>query len=98
MAVRPMVTSVWVERLSTATGLSLYCAAAYLLWAVAIGPDIQGVTRFLAGALLVFVSFSTWLSSLLLEAVAAWVSRGIAGVTLAAAVLILGGSAGGGIG
>ena len=93
-AVRPAVTSVWMERLSTATGVSLYCAAAYSLWPVAIGPDIQGVPRFLAGALLGFLSFSTWVSSLLLEGIAAWVSRGIAAVTLAAAVLILGGGIG----
>lgn len=86
MVVRPIVTSVWIERLSTATGLSVYGAAVYLLWAVAIGRDIQGV------ALLVFLAFSTWLSSLFLERAPAWMSRGIAGVTLAAALLILGGS------
>jgi hypothetical protein len=99
MAVRPAVAYVWMERLSRATGVSLYCAAAYSLWAVAIGPDIEGVSRFLAGALLVFLSFSTWVSSLLLERVAAWVSRGIAAVALAAAVFILSrGFAGGGLG
>lgn len=98
MALRPIVAGVWIDRLSTATGVSLYCAAVYLLWAVAAGPDIQGVAHFLGGTLLVFLSFSTWLSSLFLERAAAWMSRGIAGVTLAAAVLILGGSTGGGIG
>ena len=98
MAVRPIVASGWIERLSTATGLALYCAAVYLLWAVAIGPDIQGVARFLGGALLIFFSFSTWLSSLFLERGTAWMSRAVAGLTLAAAVLILAWSTGGGIG
>jgi hypothetical protein len=47
---------------------------------VACRLDVQAIAVFLAGALLVFLSFSTWVCSLFLEGIDAWVSHGIAGV------------------
>jgi hypothetical protein len=41
-----------------------------------------------------FLSFTTWLCSLFLERAGAWATRGITGITLAAAIVILGGAVG----
>jgi hypothetical protein len=90
-AARLRTESVWLERLSTMVGGSFYCVAGYLLWMQASSLDSQVFTGFLAGTLLVFLSFSAWVSSLVLEGSSAWVSRVITGVSLAAAVVILGG-------
>jgi len=57
---------------------------------VACRLDVQAIAVFLAGALLVFLSFSAWVCSLFLEGIDTQVSRGIAGISLGAAVVLLG--------
>lgn len=86
---RLVTREVGMERLSTVVGFSLYCAAAYLLLTLAEKSDALGPNRFLAGALLLFLSFDSWVLSLLLESAAAWLSRGIATIALIATVIIL---------
>jgi hypothetical protein len=84
----------WIDSLGTIGGASVYCASLYVLLALPVRPEGTGIADFLAGGLLVFLSFLTWVCSLVLEPAGAWVSRVVAAVTLAAAMLLLGGPAG----
>lgn len=89
--VRMFTTSIWTDRLSAVVGISLYCILLYLFWTLAGRLEDRNIADLLAGVLLIFLSLMAWVSSLLLKCSGVWVSRGITGVTLAGAVVILGG-------
>lgn len=78
------------ERATTLVGLSLYGTAAWLLLLLANDFDVQSIGDFISGALLLFLSFSMWASSLFLTQTAGWMSRSVASSTLAAAVVSVG--------
>ena len=81
-------TRTWMQPLSMIVGVSLYVTAMYLEWVLAGGSDFERVPSVLAGILLVFLSFITWVSSLIITDTAAWVGRGVAFVSLAGVVIV----------
>ena len=93
MLLRSKTTSTWMRPLSMIVGVSLYVTAMYLEWVLAGSSDFEGsdferVPSVLAGILLVFLSFITWVSSLIITDTGAWVGRGVAFVSLAAVVIV----------
>lgn len=78
------------ESATTVVGLSLYGIAALLILVLLSDFKIQNIGVFISGALLLFLSFSMWVSSLFLLQTAAWMTRSVASGTLTAAVVGLG--------
>lgn len=78
------------ERATTVVGLSLYCIAAWMILVLLSDFDIENIGVFISGALLLFLSFSMWVSSLFLAQTAAWMTRSVASGTMTAAVVSLG--------
>lgn len=78
------------ERATTLVGLSLYCIATWLILVLLSDFEIQNIGVFISGSLLLFLSFSMWVSSLFLVQTAAWMTRSVASSTLTAAVVSLG--------
>ena len=90
ISIAPTIGRQCTEWATTLVGLSLYCAAAWLLLLLANNFDVQSVGDFISGALLLFLSFSMWASSLFLARTAGWISRSVAFSTLAGAVVSVG--------
>jgi hypothetical protein len=92
LALRQMIGGARLETLSILFGISLYCMGFCVLWAFLCRLDNPAIGPLLAGGLLGFLSFSTWACSLSLEEIDAWGWRGVAVVSLTAAIVLVGGN------